>query len=286
MTPAERAAVLAEALPYIRQYHGRTIVIKYGGNAMVDEALKTSVLRDVVLLHYVGIRPILVHGGGPEVSEVMERLGKKPVFVEGLRITDAETVDIVEMVLSGKTNKNIVSIINRAGGKAVGLSGKDGNLIIAKKIYRQGIDLGYVGEVTLVNPEIIHLLTNAGYIPVISSVGVSREGETLNINADLVAGELAAALSAAKLVLLTDIEGVLADVSDPSTLISTLTLNEAQAMIAEGRVDKGMIPKLQACLTAVSRGVERAHIIDGRKPNALLIEIFTDQGIGTMVTRS
>lgn len=286
MTPAERAAVLAEALPYIRQYHGRTIVIKYGGNAMVDEALKTSVLRDVVLLHYVGIRPILVHGGGPEVSEVMERLGKKPVFVEGLRITDAETVDIVEMVLSGKTNKNIVSIINRAGGKAVGLSGKDGNLIIAKKIYRQGIDLGYVGEVTLVNPEIIHLLTNAGYIPVISSVGVSREGETLNINADLVAGELAAALSAAKLVLLTDVEGVLADVSDPSTLISTLTLNEAQAMIAEGRVDKGMIPKLQACLTAVSRGVERAHIIDGRKPNALLIEIFTDQGIGTMVTRS
>ncbi len=286
MTPAERAAVLAEALPYIRQYHGRTIVIKYGGNAMVDEALKTSVLRDVVLLHYVGIRPILVHGGGPEVSQVMERLGKEPVFVEGLRVTDAETVDIVEMVLSGKTNKNIVSIINRAGGKAVGLSGKDGNLIIAKKISRQGIDLGYVGEVTLVNPEVIHLLTNAGYIPVISSVGVSREGETLNINADLVAGELAAALSAAKLILLTDVEGVLADVNDPSTLISALTLNEAQAMIAEGRVDKGMIPKLQACLTAVSRGVERAHIIDGRKPNALLIEIFTDQGIGTMVTRS
>jgi acetylglutamate kinase len=253
---------------------------------MVDEQLKESVIRDVVLLHYMGMRPILVHGGGPEVSEAMERLGKKPTFVNGLRVTDAETMEIVEMVLAGKTNKGLVSLIHQCGAKAVGLSGKDGNLILARKVQPSGgVDLGFVGEVTQINPELLDLLASAGYIPVVSSVAVSETGQTLNINADIVAGEMAAAAKAAKLVLLTDVEGVLRDVNDPSSLISVLTTAEARELIASGAVDRGMIPKIEACLTAVEKGVDAAHIIDGRKPNALIMEILTDQGIGTMVVR-
>lgn len=285
VTASQRAAILSEALPYIRRYHGRTIVIKYGGNAMVDEALKESVIRDVVLMHYVGIRPILVHGGGPEISEAMARLGKRPTFVNGLRVTDAETMEIVEMVLAGKTNKGIVSMVQRCGAKAVGLSGKDGDLILARRVTSPaGVDLGFVGEVTQVNPALLDLLAANGYIPVVSSVAVSEEGQTLNINADLVAGEMAAAVGAAKLVLLTDVVGVLRDVADPDSLISALSATEARALLQQGAVDRGMIPKVQACLNAVERGVDAAHIIDGRKPNALLMEIFTDQGIGTMIT--
>lgn len=282
----ERAAIISEALPYIRRYHGRTLVIKYGGHAMVDERLREGVVRDVVLLHYLGMNPILVHGGGPEVSEAMQKLGKQPTFVNGLRVTDAETMEIVEMVLAGKTNKGIVSLIHRCGGKAVGLSGKDGNLIVAHKTPpAHGVDLGYVGEVTRVNPELLTILAQAGYIPVVSSVAVSEEGQTLNINADTVAGEMAAAAGAVKLILLTDVEGVLRDVNDPSSLVSVLTVSQAKDLIASGAVDRGMIPKVQACLLAVEKGVEAAHIIDGRKPNALLMEILTDQGVGTMVVK-
>ncbi|MBW3624344.1 MAG: acetylglutamate kinase [Armatimonadetes bacterium] len=284
--PAARAAVLSEALPFLRQYRGQTMVIKYGGNAMIDERLKAAVVRDIVLLHFVGFRPIVVHGGGPEITDAMKRMGKTPEFVGGQRVTDAETVEIVEMVLAGKTNKGIVSLINRAGGKAVGLSGKDGNLIAAKKrTSPDGVDLGFVGDVTGINPEILNVLTQNDYIPIISSVAVGPEGETLNINADLVAGDIAAALDACKFILMTDVEGVYRDFSDKSSLLTTLKLSEARRMIAEGEVDKGMIPKLESCARALEGGVERAHIIDGRQPNALLIELFTQAGIGTMLER-
>jgi len=286
VTAQQRAAIISEALPYIRRYHGRTLVIKYGGNAMVDDRLREGVIHDVVLLHYLGMKPILVHGGGPEVSEAMQRLGKQPTFVNGLRVTDAETMEIVEMVLAGKTNKGLVSLIHRCGGKAVGLSGKDGNLIVARKTPpAHGVDLGLVGEVTQINPELLTILAEAGYIPVVSSVAVSEDGQTLNINADTVAGEMAASVGAAKLILLTDVAGVLRDVNDPSSLISVLKAAEAHELMASGAIDRGMIPKVQACLLAVEKGVEAAHIIDGRKPNALLMEILTDQGIGTMVVR-
>jgi acetylglutamate kinase len=283
ISPATRAAVLAEALPFLRRYRGQTMVIKYGGNAMVDDRLKDAVIKDIVLLHYVGFRPIVVHGGGPEITEAMKRMGKEPEFVAGHRVTDAETVEIVEMVLAGKANKGIVSLINRSGGKAVGLSGKDGNLILARRRVSEGVDLGFVGDVTSINPELIHVLTENDYIPVISSVAVGDEGETLNINADLVAGDLAAALGATKLILLTDVEGVYRDFKDKSSLLSTLTLEEAKRMVANQEIDKGMIPKLESCVRALEGGVERAHIIDGRQENSLLIEVLTETGIGTMV---
>ena len=280
-TLRERAETLIEALPYIREYHGKTILIKYGGNAMVDEALKEAVIADVVLMHYVGLRPILVHGGGPEITAGMKRMGKEPVFVGGLRVTDAETMEIVEMVLSGKTNKGIVSLINRKGGKAVGLSGKDANLMVARK--RPGPDLGFVGDVTQINPEIIHVLVAQGFIPVICSVAIGEEGESYNINADHVAGQLATALGAVKLIMLTDVEGIYEDFSDKSTLQSRLSPAKAREMIASGQIEKGMIPKVEACLTALAGGVERTHVIDGRLPHATLIELFTDRGIGTMI---
>ncbi|MDI6827816.1 MAG: acetylglutamate kinase [Armatimonadota bacterium] len=283
-TKAEQAEILVQALPYIRQYYGKTIVVKYGGNAMVDENLKQSVMKDIVLMHYVGMRPVLVHGGGPEITELMERMGKKPSFIKGLRVTDAETMEIVEMVLTGKTNKNIVSLINSQGGKAVGLSGKDGNLMIAEKAQIKDADLGYVGKIVEINTEIVETLIHEGYIPVISSIAVGRNWETYNLNADHAAGELAGALEAAKLIILTDVTGVYRDFSDKTSLISELSTSEAQEMIQTGKVDKGMIPKIEACLMALSRGVERAHIIDGTIPHALLMEIFTDTGIGTMIT--
>jgi len=277
----ERAQTLIEALPYIRRYHGKTVLIKYGGNAMIDEKLKEAVITDVVLMHYVGMRPILVHGGGPEITDAMKRMGKEPVFVQGLRVTDAETMEIVEMVLAGKTNKGIVSLINRKGGKAVGLSGKDANLIRARK--RPGPDLGFVGEVTEIDSSIIDVLVEKGFIPVICSVAIGEAGESYNVNADHVAGQLAAALGAVKLIMLTDVEGIYEDFSDKSTLQSQLSPEKARAMIASGQIEKGMIPEVEACLMALEGGVERTHIIDGRLPHATLIELFTDRGIGTMI---
>jgi acetylglutamate kinase len=279
---AEQAEILVQALPYIRRYFGRTIVVKYGGNAMVDEQLKQGVMKDIVLMHYVGMRPVLVHGGGPEISEMMKRVGKEPCFVKGLRVTDAETMEIVEMVLAGKTNKGIVSLINTQGGKAVGLSGKDGNLLVAEKALMGGADLGQVGKIAEINTHIVEVLIREAYIPVISSIATGSDGASYNLNADHAAGELAAALGAAKLIVLTDVTGVYRDFSDKSSLIPEMSQSDVKELI--GKVDKGMIPKLEACLVALEGGVERAHVIDGTIPHALLMEVFTDQGIGTMIT--
>ena len=283
-TPDQKAEILIQALPYLREFAGKTIVVKYGGNAMIDETLKRAVMTDIVLMRYVGINPILVHGGGPEVNEAMARMGKEPAFVSGLRVTDAETMEIVEMVLAGKTNKNIVAHLNQEGGRAVGLSGKDANLLVAAKETRRG-DIGFVGRIVQVNPDIIHTLTQGGYIPVISSLAVGSDGASYNVNADTAAGELAGALGATKLILMTDVEGVRRNPKDPASLVSEITLDEAQGMLDSGAADKGMIPKIEACVSALDAGVERAHIIDGRRPHSLLIEIFTDAGIGTMICR-
>lgn len=279
----DRGQILAEALPYLRRWHGRTVVVKYGGAAMTDERLKQQVMQDVVLMHYVGINPILVHGGGPEVSLAMKKAGKEPVFVRGLRVTDEETMEIVEMVLAGKTNKAIVSLLHQHGGRAVGLSGKDGNLFVARKLEMEGADLGCVGEVEEIHPHVLDTLLEGGYIPVICSVAVGRRGETFNINADHVAGFLAGELKAEKLVLLTDVRGILADVRDPGSLLSEITAEQARGLILSGQVDRGMIPKVEAALTAIERGVPRAHILDGRASHSLLTELFTDQGVGTMI---
>ena len=279
MTQAE---TLIQALPYIKQYAGKTIVVKYGGAAMLDEKLKAAVMQDIALMHYVGINPILVHGGGPEISEAMHRMGKEPQFVGGLRVTDAETMEIVEMVLTGKTNKGIVAHLNQQGAQAVGLSGKDGNLIIAERETTKG-DIGFVGRIVQINPALIHTLTAAGYIPVISTVAIGRGGESYNVNADTVAGELAVALGAAKLIMMTDVEGIYQDFADKDSLVKAMTAKDARQLIVDGHVDKGMIPKIEACVTAINGGVLGAHILDGRLPHALLIEIFTDQGIGTMI---
>ena len=279
---SEEANILVQALPYIQRYYGKVMVIKYGGNAMVDEELKRSVCRDIVLMHYVGMKPILVHGGGPEISSLMYKIGKEPEFVNGLRVTDAETMEIVEMVLAGKTNKGIVSIINNLGARAVGLSGKDANLIVANKA-EGTIDLGYVGEVVKINPEILLDLLDHGYIPVVSSVAIGPNGESFNVNADHIAGELAAAVKAVKLIMMTDVPGIYRDLSDKSSLIQELSVSEARKMIESKQIDKGMIPKVEACITALAACVERAHIIDGTAPHSLLVEIFTDTGIGTMI---
>jgi acetylglutamate kinase len=280
----EKANILIEALPYIRAFNGKTFVIKYGGNAMLNEELKKAVILDVILLKYVGVNPVLVHGGGPEISDLMRRLDKQPVFVDGLRVTDAETMEIVQMALVGKVNQEIVSLISRYGGKAVGLSGKDANLIISRKrVHENGQDLGFVGDVEKVNPEMVNIVSKAGYIPVISSVGMGYEGESYNINADTVAGELAAALKADKLIMLTDVEGIRETPTDPGTLISALKVEKAWHLIEQGIIVGGMIPKVEACIRALESGVTRTHIIDGRGLHSLLLEIFTDHGIGTMV---
>ncbi|MEN6372587.1 MAG: acetylglutamate kinase [Armatimonadota bacterium] len=277
---SEQADILVKALPYIQHYYGKTIVIKYGGNAMIDDNLKVSVLRDIVLLRFVGMNPILVHGGGPEINRMLKRIGKEPEFIGGLRVTDEETMEIVEMVLAGKSNKGIVSIINTLDGKAVGLSGKDANLIEAE---RAGGGLGLVGNIKKINPDILKTLVEEGYIPVISSVAIGPNGESLNVNADHIAGAIAAAVGATKLIVLTDVTGILEDKDDPSTLRSSLTSKEAKDMISSGKIDRGMIPKVEACITALNGGVERAHIIDGTLRHSLLMEIFTDTGIGTML---
>jgi len=284
LDPAARAAVLVEALPYLREFYGKTIVVKYGGNAMVDDTLKEQVMEDIVLLHYVGICPILVHGGGPEISALMKQMGIEPSFVGGLRVTDAATMEIVEMVLAGKTNKGIVALLNQQGARAVGLSGKDANLIVATKMESEQGDLGYVGDIAQVNTDILNLLGEKNYIPVISSVAIGTDGESYNVNADHVAGHIAAAVHAAKLIILTDVEGLYADYADKSSLISEMSVQRAEEMIASGAADRGMIPKLEACITAIRGGVPRAHLIDGRVPHSLLIEIFTNTGIGTMVS--
>lgn len=257
-------------------------MVKYGGAAMGGNGFAPLVMQDLVLMHCVGIRPVLVHGGGPEISELMKRVGKQTQFMNGLRVTDAETMELVEMVLTGKTNPRLVALIQQQGGRAVGLSGKDGNLIRARKLQAE-VDLGFVGEVEQVNPEVVLNALEGGYIPVISPIGLGVDGETYNLNADFAAGALAGALNAEKFILMTDVPGVLSDPDDPHSLISELSREQAQRMIETGRVSGGMIPKLQACLQALALGCPRAHILDGRIPHALLIEVFTDAGIGTMI---
>ncbi len=284
----EKANVLVEALPFIRSFYGKTFVIKYGGAAQVQEELKESFAQDIVLLNFIGIRPVIVHGGGPKISETMKRMGKEPTFVQGQRVTDRETMDIVEMVLGGLINKEIVSLINSHGGKAVGLSGKDGGLIRAKKKLLkkssqgdpEAVDLGLVGEVDAINPDVIRSLEKDGFIPVIAPIGVRKTGEALNINADYVASAMATALKAEKLMLLTDVPGIKG--GDGSAL-STLSRLDILELINEGIVSGGMLPKVQACTRALDGGVSKTHIIDGRVPHCLLLEIFTKEGIGTEI---
>lgn len=288
--PVEKAKVLIEALPYIRRFYNKTVVIKYGGSAMEEEGLKRSFALDVVLLKYIGLNPVIVHGGGPQIGEMLTRLGKKSEFVEGMRVTDRETMDVVEMVLVGKVNKEIVALINQQGGKAVGLSGKDGRLILAKKLKLtrsagkdkdpEIIDIGMVGEVKAIHPGVIESLEKDNFIPVIAPVGVGEEGETYNINADLVAGKIASALKAEKLILLTDVEGVM---DDKKQLIPTLDVKQAKELISQKVISSGMIPKVNCCLDALEDGVSKTHIINGTVEHAILLEIFTDVGIGTQI---
>jgi len=283
-TAATRVRVLSEALPYIQQFAGRTVVIKYGGAAMKDSSLKDKVIRDIVFLASVGVRPVVVHGGGPEINSWLDKLGIEPQFKDGLRVTDAPTMDVVEMVLVGRVNKELVSLINQAGGLAVGLCGKDANLITARPVDQEGI--GFVGEVSSVNGRLVESLVKSGYIPVISSVASDETGQAYNINADTVAGEIAAALGAEKLILLTDTPGILRDYQDPSTLLTRLNIQQARDLIAQGIVGGGMIPKVNCCVRSLAQGVRAAHILDGRLPHALLLEIFTDEGIGSMIVAS
>ncbi|MBP0028662.1 acetylglutamate kinase [Roseofilum sp. Guam] len=276
-----RVRVLSEALPYIQKFAGRTVVIKYGGAAMKDSTLKDQVMRDIVFLSCVGVRPVLVHGGGPEINTWLGKLGIEPQFKNGLRVTDAPTMDVVEMVLVGRVNKEIVSLINQAGGQAIGLCGKDGNLITARPQGQEGI--GFVGEVSSINTKVLKPLLENGYIPVISSVACDPQGQAYNINADTVAGELAASLSAEKLILLTDTAGILRNYKDPSTLIHSLDIQEARNLIEVGIVAGGMIPKVQCCVRSLAQGVRATHVIDGRVPHSLLLEVLTDAGIGSMI---
>ena len=287
----EKAKTLIEALPYMQTFRGKTFVIKYGGNAMIDEQLKQGFAQDVVLMRFIGINPVIVHGGGPQIGATMERMGKKPAFISGQRVTDEETMDIVEMVLGGKVNKEIVNLINQAGGRAVGLTGKDGGLIQAKKLKMtkrseetgetEIIDIGLVGEVTEVRPGALEALDKGGFIPVIAPVGVGAQGETYNINADLVAGAVAGALRAEKLILLTDQRGIL---DKDKNLISSLNKKKVENMVKTGTVSGGMLPKTKSCFDALEAGCAKVHIIDGRVPHALLLEIFTKEGIGTEIT--
>jgi acetylglutamate kinase len=288
----EKAGILIESLPYMREFSGKTFVIKYGGAAMVDEKLKDAFAQDIVLLNFIGIKPVIVHGGGPKINSIMKKMGKTPTFIHGQRVTDEETIDIVEMVLGGLINKQIVTLINSHGGYAIGLSGKDGNLIKAKrKVIKklspetgvpEIIDIGLVGEVEKVRPKILDTIDASGFIPVIAPISAGKKNETLNINADYVAGAVASALNAEKLILLTDIEGIK---DKKGKLISTLSMKRVKTLINNKTISGGMLPKVQACQNAITGNVGKAHIIDGRTPHALLLEIFTEKGIGTEIVK-
>ena len=284
---AEKARILAEALPYIRRFHGKTIVVKFGGNAMFDTALQADFARDVVLLKLVGMNPVVVHGGGPQIEKMLKQLDIRSEFVQGMRVTDAATMDVVEMVLGGAVNKDIVTLINRAGGKAVGLTGQDGGLIRAKKLLlpakdkpNEFVDLGQVGEIEAIDPSVITALEAGGFIPVVAPIGIGAEGESYNINADLVAGKLAQVLHAEKLVMLTNTPGVL---DEKGRLLTGVTPRQIDAMVADGSLSGGMLPKISSALEASRSGVKTVHIIDGRVPHALLLEVLTDQGVGTLI---
>ena len=282
----EQANVLLESLPYIKKFYNKVFVIKYGGNAMTDDKLKKEFAKDIVLLKYIGINPVIVHGGGPQIGELLKKLDKETEFVNGLRVTDSETMEVVEMVLVGKVNKEIVSTINSAGGNAVGISGKDGGLVMAEKMVfkdeatGRDLDMGMIGQVNHVDPQVIHALDTNKFIPVIAPIGTDTEGNTYNINADTVASAIASALKAEKLILLTNVSGVL---DADKNLISTLTGADAESMVGDGRIDGGMIPKVKCCVDALNNGVKKTHILDGRVEHALLIEIFTKMGIGTEI---
>jgi acetylglutamate kinase len=285
-----KAEVLLDALPYIQRYSGKTMVIKYGGHAMVDEQLKESFAQDIVLLKFIGINPVIVHGGGPQIGQLLKQLGIESQFVRGMRVTDQQTMDVVEMMLGGKINKEIVNLINHHGGRAVGLSGKDGELIQAKKLTVESeeagvgrVDIGLVGEVRAINPQVIESLDRSGFIPVIAPIGVGERGETYNINADLVAGEMAEALRAEKLILLTDVEGIR---DGNGNVLSTLDVDRALQLIDDGVISQGMIPKVECCIEALRGGAKKTHIIDGRVRHAVLLEIFTKEGVGTEVVRA
>lgn len=287
LTPAQEAAILAEALPYIKRFHGKTIVVKYGGNAMTDEHLKQCFARDVVLLKLVGMNVVVVHGGGPQIENLLARVGKKGEFIQGMRVTDAETMEVVEMVLGGQVNKDVVNLINQAGGKAVGLTGKDGSFIRAKKLLLENkdnpadlIDVGQVGDITQIDPSLVGHLEAGGFIPVIAPIGVGKDGETYNINADVVAGKIAEVLKAEKLVLLTNTPGVL---DKAGNLITGITPKQIDEMVEDGTLSGGMLPKIGSALDAAKNGVKSVHIIDGRVEHALLLEILTDHGVGTMI---
>ena len=276
---AQRAEVLTQALPYIQQYNGKIVVVKYGGNAMINEQLKEQVMEDIVLLHLVGVKVVLVHGGGPEISELMTRLGKKTEFVDGLRVTDKEAVEIVQMVLAGKVNKSLVNLLEMKGGKAMGISGMDGRLIEAKM---RNASLGYVGSITNVNIEPVTDLLEKGYIPVVSTLGCDRDGNTYNINGDTAAAFIAGALGAERLIMMTDIAGILRDRDNADTLIPLITVDEAVELFRQGVISGGMIPKVDCCIDAINRGVKKVIIMDGRVPHSILMEILTDEGAGTM----
>ncbi len=282
MTNAQRAEVLTQALPYIQKYNNKIIVVKYGGNAMINDELKDAVMGDIVLMSLIGIKVVLVHGGGPEITQMLNQVGKKSEFVNGLRVTDKETVDIVQMVLAGKVNKNLVNLLHHKGGNAIGLCGIDGHMIEAEVL---NPELGYVGEITNVNVAPITDVLEKGYIPVISTVGCDKEGNVYNINADTAAAKIAGILGAESLISMTDIEGILRDKDDPSTLISKIYTSEAPALIEEGVISGGMIPKVECCIDAINSGVRKVFIIDGRIPHSILIETLTNEGIGTMFVR-
>jgi acetylglutamate kinase len=281
-----KAEVLIEAIPYIRTFAGSIVVVKYGGSAMVDEQLKKSVIQDIAMLKYIGLKPVVIHGGGKEITSLLDRLGKKSEFLDGLRVTDAETAQVAEMVLSGSIGKSLVSELEQVGISAVGISGKDGRtLLCSKKLDDKGRDLGYVGHVEKVDTSLLETLLSNNFVPVVSPVGVDEEGNTYNINADYAASAVAGSLSAQKLVFLTDVEGILKDKDDPSSIIRTLSTRQAEAYIQDGTINGGMIPKVQCCLDGLERGVSSVHVLDGRVPHAILLEIFTTRGIGTMVTK-
>ena len=291
----QKAKILVNALPYIKKYYGQTIVIKYGGSAMVDKTARKQFIKDVVLMKYIGINPVIVHGGGPEINEMLQKIGKESKFIAGNRVTDEETVEIVEMVLSGKVNKGIVADINKYGGKAIGISGKDDNMILVRQKYIEEksenseeikkIDIGFVGEIENINTEIIKVLEKSDYIPVISSIGTDKNGQTYNINADYVAGEIAGKLNADRMIFLTDVDGILLDYNDKQTLIDEIDVYHVNKLIKKGVISGGMLPKVNTCLKAIEKGVENVIILNGKLEHSLLLELFTEEGAGTLIKK-